>query len=220
MPQLTERPPKESETWGLDDAPSDHTGHINVSIRDVNASVPSTVWNWLPHLIAEHTSIADVDLTDMVSRDATGERLHFEGQGTSIRYWFNIRHTSAQMNLDEILTQEAADISNLKLKERVAQFGIGHVGKEPVSPSIECTVNDLVDCLCLHSDTVSATVSNDGALSIAAVFPNEIRLYLEIETDGSTEAAVTRERRYARDISIDTVEDLTPEVILAAIGSI
>ena len=67
---------------------------------------------------------------------------------------------------------------------------------------------------------MSATVSNDGMLSIATVFPNDVRLYVEIERDGSTGAAVTRERRYARDISGNTVADLTSEVILAAVGSI
>ena len=81
-------------------------------------------------------------------------------------------------------------------------------------------VNNLVTWLCNQSDTVSVTVSNDGVLSIATVFPHDVRLYVEIERDGSTGAAVTRERRYARDITSNTVADLNPEVILAAIRSV
>ena len=86
--------------------------------------------------------------------------------------------------------------------------------------SIKVAVNELVSWLCGQSDTVSATVSNDGMLSIATVFPNNVRVYVEVERDGSTEAAVTRERRYARNIHANTVTDLTPEVVLAAVGNI
>ncbi len=78
----------------------------------------------------------------------------------------------------------------------------------------------LVSWLCQQSDTVSATVSEDGALSIATVFPKDVRLYVEIERDGSTGATVTRERRYAKDIAVTTIVDLTPEVILDAVGSV
>ena len=57
-------------------------------------------------------------------------------------------------------------------------------------------------------------------LSIATVFPDDVRLYVEIERDGSVGAAVTRERRFASDIPADTIVDLTPEVIFAAVASI
>lgn len=109
---------------------------------------------------------------------------------------------------------------NPRLQERISQFGNDWPGKEPVSASTKSAVNEMVAWLCSQSETVSATVSNDGILSIATVFQNEVRLYVEIERDGSTEAAVTRERRYARDISGNTVAALTSEVILAALRSI
>ena len=115
---------------------------------------------------------------------------------------------------------QIVDGINPKLQERLSQFGIDCPGQELVSASTNSAVNDLVSWLDSQSDTVSATVSNDGTLSIAAVFPNDVRLYVEIERDGSTGAAVTRNRRYASDISGNTVADLTPEVILAAVGSI
>ena len=115
--------------------------------------------------------------------------------------------------------QIVAGISS-KLRERLSQFGKDSLGQEPVSALTKSAVENLVAWLCNQSDTVSATVSSDGVLSVATVFPNDVRVYVEIEHDGSVEAAVTRERRYARDIAASTVSDLTPEVILAAVESI
>ena len=107
-----------------------------------------------------------------------------------------------------------------KLRERLSRFGADFSGQDPVSHSTISSVNGLVAWLCSQSDTVSATVSSDGMLSIATVFPRDVRLYVEIERDGSVGAAVTRERRYPSDISAVTAADLTPEVILAAVASI
>ena len=107
-----------------------------------------------------------------------------------------------------------------ELRRRLSQFGSEYVDQEPASATTIAAVSNLVTWLCGQSDTVSVTVSNDGVLSIATVFSNDVRLYVEIERDGSTGAAVTRARRYARDITSNTVADLTPEVILAAIGSV
>ena len=120
-----------------------------------------------------------------------------------------------QSQVDQIVTGV-----NSKLLDRLRQFGDTRPGQEQVDESTKSAVNDLVARLCKQSDTVSATVSNDGMLSIAAVFRNEVRLYVEIERDGSVGAAVTRERRYARDILVNTVADLGPEVLLAAVESI
>ena len=120
-----------------------------------------------------------------------------------------------RIQVDQIVTGV-----NSKLQERLYQFGNARPGQEQIAESTTSAVNDLVAWLCRQSDTVSATVSNDGMLSIATVFPNDVRLYVEIERDGSIGAAVTRERRYARDISGNTVADLAPEVILAAVDSI
>ena len=107
-----------------------------------------------------------------------------------------------------------------KLRERLSRFEADRLGEECVSSETMSHVNELVKWLCSQSDTVSATVSSDGMLSIAAVFPRDVRLYVEIERDGDVGAAVARERRYANDVSAITVADLTPEVILAAVASI
>ena len=109
---------------------------------------------------------------------------------------------------------------NVKLQQRISQFGNNCPGQEPVSTSTMNHVNNLVTWLCKQSNTVSATVANDGMLSIATVFQDDVRLYVEIERDGSAGAAVTRDRQYARDILADAVDDLTSEVILAAVGSL
>ena len=109
---------------------------------------------------------------------------------------------------------------SVKLQQRLSQFGNNGPGQDPVSTSTMTDVNNLVTWLCKQSNTVSATVTNDGMLSIATVFPNDVRLYVEIERDGSAGAAVTRERQYACDISASDVTDLTPEVILAAVGTL
>ena len=109
---------------------------------------------------------------------------------------------------------------NAKLRKRLGRFESDYEGKERVSGATSYDVKQLVRWLCTQSDTVSATVSNDGMLSVATVFPNDVRLYIEIERDGSVDAALTRERRYARDLSVDTVADITSEEILAAVTRI
>ena len=130
------------------------------------------------------------------------------------------RRTSELSSIIRSQVEEIVIGANSKLEQRLSQFGSDRPNQEPVSESTIRAAKALVSWLCHQSDTVSATVSNDGILSIATVFPNEVRLYVEIERDGITEAAVTRERRYARDITSNTVDDLTPEVILAAVESV
>ncbi len=107
-----------------------------------------------------------------------------------------------------------------KLRERLSKFESNREDLEPVASSTKAAVNDLVTWLCSQSDSVSVTVSSDGMLSIAAGFENDVRLYIEVERNGSIEAAVTRERRFARDICGNTVPDLTSGVLLGAISSI
>ena len=107
-----------------------------------------------------------------------------------------------------------------KLQKRLSRFGTDYPGQGPVSDSTMSSVNRLVAWLCSQSGTVSATVSSDGMLSIATVFPDDVRLYVEVERNGDVDAAVTKESRYASDISANTVVDLTPGEILAAIAGI
>ena len=107
-----------------------------------------------------------------------------------------------------------------KLNQRIEQFRTGGLGEQETSDSVLASVVSLLTWLCSKSKAVSATVSGDGMLSIATEFPDDIRLYVEVEKDGAVGAAVTRERRYARDLEEHTLADLTPEVLLAAVRSI
>ena len=106
------------------------------------------------------------------------------------------------------------------LVDPLSQFGSDLVGQEPASEFTVLAVDLFVAWLCSNSDTISAVVSNNGMLSIAAVFPRDVRLYVEVDRDGSIEAAVTRARRYALDISSNTIADLTPEIIRDAVRSV
>lgn len=117
-------------------------------------------------------------------------------------------------------SEQKKDRLSPKLRYRLSQFEDECLGQGQESAATLEAAIDLVTWLCDQSDTVSLTVSDDGVLSVATVFPDDVRLYVEIERDGSTGAAVTRQRRYARDITSNDIADLTPEVILAAIGSV
>ncbi len=107
-----------------------------------------------------------------------------------------------------------------RLAQRLDQFQNGYPDREQVSESTRAAIHELVCWLHNQSETISATVSDDGLLTLAAVFPQDVRVYIEVERDGSTEAAVTRKRRYARDIAAGSISDVTPEVVLAAVSSI
>lgn len=113
-----------------------------------------------------------------------------------------------------------AMVISTNLAQRLNQFQNGYPDREQVSESTRAAIHELVCWLHNKSETVSATVSHDGLLTIAAVFPKDVRLYIEVERDGSAEAAVTRKRRYARDIAAERISDVTPEVVLAAVASI
>lgn len=107
-----------------------------------------------------------------------------------------------------------------RLQERLSQFENGGPIHEIVREPVMAEVTGFISRLCAESDAVSATFASDGTLSVAVDFPDEKRLYAEIERDGSVEAVVIRERRYASDTLEDTVATLTSEVILAALNSV
>ena len=169
------------------------------------------------------TSIPDVFPVEL---DNTAETLiyHFDYGHVGRRLITSAR--SLQQTVTELSPSVRRQIEQIiagidsRLVNHLSQFGNNIPGQESVSASTEFAVEKLVVWLCRRSGTVSVIVSNDGMLSIAAGFPNDVRLYVEIQRDGNAGAAVTRERRYARDIPGTTVGDLTPEVILAAVGSI
>ena len=106
-----------------------------------------------------------------------------------------------------------------KLQERLARYASVRPGEEAVSPQTLDDVKNLVAWLCRQSDKVSATVAEDGLLSVATVFPADVRLYLEIGRDGSAGATVSRSRTHAEDLPVTTIPDLTPHLVLTAVRS-
>ena len=114
------------------------------------------------------------------------------------------------------MTQAPLSVTlNATLTNRLEQFRA-----QGAPDAVLASAAKLLSWLNGQSAGVSATVSADGTLTIAAEFHQEVRVYVELETDGALGAAVTRDRRYARDLEAHTLADLTPEVILAAVRSI
>ena len=106
-----------------------------------------------------------------------------------------------------------------KLQERLARYAGAGPGQDAVSLQTLEDVHNLVVWLCQQSERVSATVSNDGLLSITTAFPNEVRLHVEVERNGSAGATVSRSRKHAEDLPVTTIRELTPELVLGAVGS-
>ena len=109
---------------------------------------------------------------------------------------------------------------NSTLMHRIRQFEEEKSGLHEVSHSTKVAVRDFARWLSTECETVSANVSDGEVLSIASVFPGDLRLYVEIERNASAGAAVTKQRRIAVDVCVSNVFDLTPEAILAAVGSV
>lgn len=219
MKLVMERPANESKALDWNYERADYPVHIGPGESRTDDTGPNAVWIWSSDHTPSRAQATDV-LVDLVSRDASGTTLlcgAAEGVG---KYWWNIGREASQFGSEGPWAEGKANELTAKLKDRLSQFAKGSLETGPPSQSILSTVTEMVGWLAGLSDTVSATVAGDGMLSIATVFPNEVRLYIEVEIDGSSEAAVTRARRYARDISISRLEDLTPEAILEAIGSI
>lgn len=106
-----------------------------------------------------------------------------------------------------------------KLQERLARYASARPGEEAVSPQTLDDVRNLVAWLCQQSDKVSATVAGDGLLSVATIFAEDVRLYVEVERNGSAGATVSRSRTHAEDLPVTTIRELTPELVLGAVGS-
>lgn len=106
-----------------------------------------------------------------------------------------------------------------KLQERLARYAGARPGEEAVSPQTLDDVTNLVAWLCQQSNKVSATVAGDGLLSVSTVFDEDVRLYVEVERNGSAGATVSRSRKHAEDLPVTTIRELTPELVLGAVGS-
>ena len=154
------------------------------------------------------------DVTWSLSHDYVGYgmgNLELSGQPVAVAAHSPVVGTQ----LDEIATS-----INSKLQERLTLFKAGRSNQEPVPEITMSQVEELVARLCGESNLVSSTVSADGMLTVAVDFPEDVRLYVEIERDGSAEAAVIKGKLDVSEIQGDTVAFLTSEVILAAVANI
>ena len=220
MKLVMKRPANDSKALDWNYERADYPVHIGPGESRTDDTGPNAVWVWSSDYTPSRAQATDV-LVNLVSRDASGTTLLFgAAEAVPSKYWWNIGREASQFRSEGPWAEGEANELTAKLQDRLSQFAEGSLETGPPRQSILSTVTEMVGWLAGLSDTVSATVADDGMLSIATVFPNEVRLYIEVEIDGSSEAAVTRARRYARDISISRLEDLTPEAILEAIGSI
>ena len=110
-------------------------------------------------------------------------------------------------------------ILNAELRKRLTQFERICSDRGTIPRALMVTVHDLAERLYKRADTISAVVSGEGLLSITAVFKHDIRLYVEVERDGSAGAVISRSRTHADDLHVTAVSELTEELVLAAIGS-
>ena len=203
-----DQPPRQLDLWELPDQGVVCTGKLPPVVRSHNVQHSTSEWDWQ----------ADLTATDSDFIVVSG-RLTFRSPSDAQRL-FTFAYGPAIVDMEGPRIRLAVDDIPSQLKDRLDHFEFGFAEAEPVSETTRIAMNDLVSWLSSNADTVSLTVSNVGMISIAAVFPREVRLYVETARDGNSEAAVTRERRYALDIPVGDIADLTPEAIRAAIGSI
>ena len=124
-------------------------------------------------------------------------------------------------DLSPVIRTQLNEIAiNSRLQGRLALFKTGRSNQEPVTETTMSEVEKLVARLCSESNMVSSTVSADGMLTIAVDFPDDVRLYVEVERDGSAEAAVIKGKLDVSEIPGDAIAALTSEVILAAVANV
>ena len=83
---------------------------------------------------------------------------------------------------------------------------------------VAASVDVLVSSLRRQAETISATVSNEGPLSICASL-KDVELYIEIEPNGHSEASVVKGQEFPKAVDITTASDLMPEVIFDVLRS-
>ena len=68
--------------------------------------------------------------------------------------------------------------------------------------------------------TVSAGVASDGLLSLAGMCEDDIWLYVEVDRQGNVEAAVSKWPSEVRGLNVNSVRELTPELVLGIVQSL
>ena len=110
----------------------------------------------------------------------------------------------------------AADESIL---DKVSLFARPDLNGPPVLGSTLEAVENVTTWLREHATSTFAAVADDGLLSLSAVFQSGVRLFIEVDRDGSSEATVALSRSDVRALEVSTVTDLTPWLMEDAVGS-
>ena len=79
-------------------------------------------------------------------------------------------------------------------------------------------MNELVELLSGLGCGVSTVASPAGVLSVTGVFPGGVRLYVEVDSDGSVGAVVSRSSDEAEELQVTGISELTESFVLAAVG--
>ena len=98
--------------------------------------------------------------------------------------------------------------ANTCLRHQISCFARSNPNANPVSPSTLTDLETLLQRLSEISESVSAVVSDDGVLSIAAVIGPNQRLYIELQRNSTLEAAISRSRTHAQDLDATTIPAL------------
>ena len=171
-----------------------------------------------PHL--QHPVTTSLDLESyhsprpfMMSRIATGEPSPWINFLIEAEKFLGIRVIDPAKPDTQDSKNDTRIQSNISLFARPNETGRDF----PVTtiPAIE----NVVAWLRGREASIFTAVSEDGLLSISATFQSGVRLFIEVDRDGSSEATVATSRTHVEAIAISTVEDLTPKVLATTIGS-
>ena len=108
--------------------------------------------------------------------------------------------------------QQGTEDQSTKLRQQISKFKGQPEGSEHVSGSTITALEHLLTSLLETAGTVSAVVSQDRCLSITAVLTGERRLYVEIQKNGSLQAAISRSKTHAQDLQAATIQELIQQL--------
>ena len=164
------------------------------------------------------------DLTFMLPAEILGRVDHpwFIRGDVGTSHSVRLRTHESTEQLSSLLrrqVEQAAGGIDERLQEHLSRYANSGSGGEPVAEITVAEVKDLVAWLCEQSPSVSATVADDGLMSLFAKLEGDVRLYVEVDRYGNAEAAISRSPTDVKGIDITTIGELTPELVFGIVGS-
>ena len=80
-------------------------------------------------------------------------------------------------------------------------------------------MNELLELLGRLGGKVSTVELSTGVLSVTGVFQGDVRLYVEVDPDGSVGVVLSRSPSHAEELQVTGISDLTESFVLAAVGA-